>query len=43
MSNVSLLPVANVVESPVQKVVDVEFVVQDEPDWKSRVNVAFVN
>src|SRR6266508_3397190 len=42
MSRVSLLPVANVVESLVQKVVDAEDVVQLEPDLKSRVKVASV-
>src|SRR4051812_22758890 len=46
MSSVSLLPVANVVSSPVQNFVEVEFsehVAVVAPDWKSRVNVALVN
>src|SRR5207244_1352410 len=42
MFRVSLLPVAKVVSSPVQKVVDVESSAQLEPDSKSRVKVAFV-
>src|SRR6476659_7491555 len=41
MSRVSLLPVANVVSSPVQNfVVEVESMAQLAPDSKSRMNVA---
>src|SRR3954452_177746 len=46
MSKVSLLPVANVVSSPVQNLVDVLVSEQAPgfaPDWKSRVKVALVN
>src|SRR6478735_7641872 len=44
MSRVSLLPVANVVSSPVQNfVVEVESMAQLAPDSKSRMNVAVPN
>ena len=43
MSRVSLLPVAKVVLSPVQKVVDSEFSAQLRARSKSRVKFPFVN